>query len=416
MKISTFPLSTIMMLAASAGIAVADKLIAQPLSMELLLPDDSVGDMSHHEQLFVESCAKEAHNKYFGNDAGGKQSYDIDVMEVVETESLVSEDIDGDDEDIDENGDHYDEDIDIDMNEDVDENEYLENLFDALSASLLSEQNVDAFLGGQGVELMLRCLSERVNSGFGALKVLFFCMAGTGLSSSSLRSYKAASQTFVEAGGLKLLFPIFMGRKSSMPKPAKCTDAGNIKLLKKYAACMEEGKKPSKRAKRVAHANRDWFSKIEMHCIQILYSLTQHIDEESAQDSKARLLAKFIESDCEKCDRSVELCLKYDSKMRQAEYAYFKSDEAEDAEERGINVDLAALNAKLIGGGDLFHRISAILAFAAIGSKRCHEHILEQLRVNNSGIGLIKDSLREFANMLNEDSQKKQLNNYLSAI
>ena len=294
--------------------------------------------------------------------------------------------------------------------------EYLENLFDALSASLLSERNVDAFLEGQGVELMLRCISERVNSGFGSLKVLFFCMAGSGLSSSSLKFYKAASQTFVEAGGLKLLFPIFMGRKSAMPKPAKCTDAGNIKLLKKYATCMEEGKKPSKRAKRVAHANRDWFSKIEMHCIQILYSLTQHLDEESSQDSKARLLAKFIESDCEKCDRSVELCLKYDAKMRQAEYAYFKSDEAENAEDKGINVDLAALNAKLIGGGDLFHRISAILAFAASGSKRCHEHILEQLRMNNSGIGLIKDALREFASMLDEESQKKQLNNYLTAI
>ena len=293
--------------------------------------------------------------------------------------------------------------------------EYLENLFDALSASLLNEQNVDTFLKGQGVELMLRCISERVNSGFGSLKVLFFCMAGSG-SSSSLQSYKAASETFVEAGGLKLLFPIFMGRKSAMPKPAKCTDAGNIKLLKKYATCTEQGTKPSKRVKRAVHANRDWFSKIEMHCIQVLYALTQHLDEESAQDSKARLLGKFVESECEKCDRAVELCLKYDTKMRHAEYTYYKSDEAEEAEDRGIDVDLAALNAKLIGGGDLFHRMSAILAFAASGSKRCHEHILEQLQMQNSGIGLIKDSLEEFANMLDQGSQKNQLQKYTTAI
>ena len=294
--------------------------------------------------------------------------------------------------------------------------EYLENLFDALSASLLNERNVDTFLNGQGVELMLRCISERVNSGFGSLKVLFFCLSGSGSSSTSSRSYKAASQTFVEAGGLKLLFPIFMGRKSAMPKPAKCTDAGNIKLLKKYATCTEQGTKPSKRAKRAAHANRDWFSKIEMHCVQVLYALTQHLDEASGQDSKSRLLAKFVESECEKCDRAVELCLKYDTRMRRAEYTYYKSDEAEEAEDRGIDVDLAALNAKLIGGGDIFHRMSAILAFAASGSKRCHEHILEQLQMQNSGVGLIKDSLEEFASMLDQGSQKDQLNKYMSAI
>ncbi len=139
--------------------------------------------------------------------------------------------------------------------------------------------------------------------------------------------------------------------------------------------------------KRVVAANKEWFQTLENHSIQLLYGLTRHLDNSSPHDAYARLLAKFVENDCEKCDRMVELCLKYDIKMRQAEYRYYKSDEAEEAKENGVDVDLAALNAKLEGGGDLFHRISVVIAFAAQGSKRCHEYILDQLRTQNSGIG-----------------------------
>ena len=82
----------------------------------------------------------------------------------------------------------------------------------------------------------------------------------------------------------------------------------------------------------------------------------------------------------------IELLLKYDEKMRFAEAKYFRSEEAELAEEEGVDVELVAFHAKLKGGGDLFHRIAATLAFVAVGSKRCHAHILEQLQLNKSGI------------------------------
>jgi len=88
----------------------------------------------------------------------------------------------------------------------------------------------------------------------------------------------------------------------------------------------------------------------------------------------------------EKCDRTIELCLKYDEKARIAEYQYFRSDEAEEAEEMGINVETAALGAKLRGGGDMFHRTCAILSFACVGSKRCHAHSLDQVKLQGSGI------------------------------
>ena len=298
--------------------------------------------------------------------------------------------------------------------------EYLENIFASLAASLLSDKNVEEFLERQGVELMLRCVNEHIHAGSCSMKILFFCVSG------SSRSNEQAAEIFVEAGGLKSLFPILMGRKSSMPKPASCSDAGNIKLIRKYADLQKENrrktskqerKKPSKRMKQVLAANREWFQTLEGHSIQILYGLTRHLNDASPHDAKSRLVAKFLENECEKCDRLVELCLKYDAKMRQAEYDYYKSDEAEEAEESGIDVDIAAMNAKLKGGGDLFHRVSALIGFVALTSKRCHEQILEQLKIQNNGIGVVKAALNEFASLFGEESgQYQQLMAYLSAI
>jgi beta-catenin-like protein 1 len=267
--------------------------------------------------------------------------------------------------------------------------EYLENICNGLAASFLNDRNVEAFLEGQGVELMLRCINEGVHSGFGSLKVLLFAILGP--VSSNSKFYKNAAETLVEAGGLKMLFPIFMGKRSAMPKPSRSCDAGNLELLRKFARVNEENgtekKKSSKKMKQVVVANKDWYRTIEENSIQILYGLTRHLNDNSPHDAKARLVAKFVENECEKCDRMIELCLKYDAKMRHAEYMYFKSDEAEEAEASGIDIDMAALNAKLEGGGEIFHRISSVIACAASGSKRCHEHLLHQLRTQNSGIG-----------------------------
>ena len=296
--------------------------------------------------------------------------------------------------------------------------EYLENIFDALTASLLNEKNVEEFLSRQGIELMLRCINERLHSGFGAMKVLFYAVSGPVAKTTCF--YKKAAESFVDAGGFRSLFPIFMGKRSAIPKPSMNCDAGNISLLRKYADLNkkngnDEKKKISKKMKQAVAGNREWHSTIEANTIQILYGLTRHLDEKSPHDAKARLLAKFIENDCEKCDRMIEMCLKYDSKMRQAEYFYFKSDEAEDAEANGI-VDLAALNAKLEGGGELFYRICAVISFAAAGSKRCHQYLLEQLRTQSSGIGLIKAGCEEFISILDEGDHRNQLIKYLESI
>ena len=272
--------------------------------------------------------------------------------------------------------------------------EFLENVFDALAASLLREDNVRDFVKAEGIELMLRCIRQKVHAGGGALKVLNFALSGSAArredgdddNSNSDNAYRQACETFVHAGGLKLLFPLYMARKSAIPCPATCSEGGS-KLAKKKDNKNGDGAAVlSKRAKRAAHARKKWLVEVEQNAINIMYALTRHIVKESKYDAHARLLVKFVEEDCEKCDRTIELCLKYDEKARIAEYQYFRSDDAEEAERLGIDVEFAALAAKLRGGGDVFHRSCAILSFAIVGSKRCRGHVMDQLKLQGSGM------------------------------
>ncbi|KAL7536932.1 hypothetical protein ACHAXR_007487, partial [Thalassiosira sp. AJA248-18] len=322
--------------------------------------------------------------------------------------------------------------------------EFLENVFDALAASLLRGDNVVDFVNAEGIELMLRCLRQKVHAGGGALKVLNFALSGSARDGSGTNdAYRKACETFVHAGGLKLLFPLFMARKSAIPCPAPCSEGGS-NLAKKGK--NNGGGNVSKRAKRAAHARKKWLVEVEQNTINIMYALTRHIAKDSQYDSHARLLVKFVEEDCvgakisfvavnfaaspttnqlpvtllnlsqEKCDRTIELCLKYDEKARIAEYQYFRSDEAEEAEQMGIDVEFSALDAKLRGGGDMFHRSCAVLAFACEGSKRCRGHVMDQLKLQGSGISVIKMGLNEFATLLSEGSQKSQIEHYITEI
>jgi len=262
--------------------------------------------------------------------------------------------------------------------------ESLENACMIMASALtFSAENVLAFLDAQGIELTVRCLKERVHAGGVALKWLDFA--------GSDRVHRQACEHVVGSGALKYLFPLFMGR--SLPKPAPAAVSGNGKKLKK-----------------------EWAHSIEETTIRILYALTRHLRDDSPNDAKERLLAKFLDHD--KCDRLVELCLFYDKKARTAEYKFYRSDVEETLQRSDDDavLQLAALEAKLSGGGDLFHRVCALAAFCCVGSKRCHERILSQLRLQNSGIGLIREALEEFIANLGEGVQEEQLRSYLDRI
>ena len=252
--------------------------------------------------------------------------------------------------------------------------EYLENICTIMASGLaFSPQNVNKFLEGQGLELVLRCIREKVHSGGVALQLL------------DVRS-KACCEHLVVAGGLKALFPLFMGK--SIPKPAPCSDAGQG--LKK--------------------ARKEWLLRLEQNLIHIIYNWTRFLDKDSPDDALERLLVKFIENDHEKCDHLVELLLQYDQQTRMAEFDFFRSDVEENMSKE--EVEMAVIEAKLSGGGDFFNRLGAIAAFCCVHSKRCHTHILSQLTLQKSGIGIVKTALKDFISVLEDGDQKIQLTQY----
>ena len=121
----------------------------------------------------------------------------------------------------------------------------------------------------------------------------------------------------------------------------------------------------------------------------------------------------------EKCDRLVELILKYDERTRLAEYQFYRSDGAEEVERTAglAALDLAALDARLRGGADVLHRACAVAAFAGTGSRRCHGHLLEQLQLKEGGgMVVVRTALEEFASLLGDGEQKEQLRRYSAAL
>ena len=259
-----------------------------------------------------------------------------------------------------------------------DQVEHLENMCTILASALaFSTQNIPKFQERQGVELVLRCIREKMHSG------------GVGLQLLDIRD-KASCEHLVVAGGLKSLFPLFMGR--AIPKPAPCSDAGH-------------GNKK---------ARKEWLLRMEHNLIHIIYNWIRFLDKDSPEDALERLLVKFLENDCEKCDRLVELLLGYDQRTRLAEYKFYRSDIEESLVKE--EVELAAMEAKLSGGGDFFHRLGAISAFCCVHSKTCHAHILQQLTLQKSGIGIVKTAVEDFISVLEDGNQKVQLISYLERI
>ena len=89
---------------------------------------------------------------------------------------------------------------------DGDETEFMENAFDALCSALIVPSVKQAFLDGEGIELMCLMLKEKKLSRTRAIKTLDYAMQG--------RSGIQLCEKFVDALGLKTLFSAFMGKVS----------------------------------------------------------------------------------------------------------------------------------------------------------------------------------------------------------
>jgi beta-catenin-like protein 1 len=282
--------------------------------------------------------------------------------------------------------------------------DWLENTCLTLASALTFSpiHHLPYFLEAQGIELILRCLKEQVHAGGVGLKLLDFHLpVSTATSSAKAQELDSQAQCacehLVKAGGFKFVFPLFMGR--SLPRRAQIGPSD--------AAATSTASK---------RQEREWNQMIQDQIIRILYALSRYLTDASPDDAKARFLSKFVEAGMEKCDRLVDLTLRYDQKTRQAEYRFYRNTDVDNDEEEEEMDDTAALQAKLQGGGDLFYCLCAICAFCCVGSKRCHERIVEQLESRQSGLSLIQTGLQEFVSVLDDGSQKDQVQFYLTTL
>ncbi|XP_053096820.1 beta-catenin-like protein 1 [Pangasianodon hypophthalmus] len=143
------------------------------------------------------------------------------------------------------------------------EQEMMENLFDALCSCLMLPANRDRFLKGEGLQLMNLMLREKKLSRTSALKVLDHSMIGP---EGTDNCHK-----FVDILGLRTIFPLFMKTPKKMRK-AGVSDKEH-----------------------------------EEHVCSILGSMLRNLKGQQ----RSRLLSKFTENDCEKVDRLMELHFKY---------------------------------------------------------------------------------------------------------
>ncbi|EYU33960.1 hypothetical protein MIMGU_mgv1a004440mg [Erythranthe guttata] len=150
-----------------------------------------------------------------------------------------------------------------------DEEEMVENLFDCLCCVLMPLENKERFVKAEGVELMIIIMNQKKLCYGSAIKALDFAMT----------SYPPACERFVDVMGLKTAFPAFMGK---------------VPLSKK---------------------NKKKFQKEEFEegLISLIASLFGGILRGSRRE---RLLSKFVENECEKIDRLMELYMRYSNRVR----------------------------------------------------------------------------------------------------
>ncbi|KAH9674928.1 DUF1716 domain-containing protein [Citrus sinensis] len=150
-----------------------------------------------------------------------------------------------------------------------DEEEMLENLFDSLCCVLMPLENKERFVKAEGVELMIIIMKQKKSAYASAIRALDFAMT----------KYPPACERFVDVLGLKTAFAAFMGKIPVNKKNKK----------ERYQEELEE------------------------RLVSLIASLFGGILRGSRRE---RLLSKFVENECEKIDRLMELYMRYSDRVR----------------------------------------------------------------------------------------------------
>lgn len=231
----------------------------------------------------------------------------------------------------------------------AEEQECMENLFDALCSCLMSTANRDFFLKGEGLQLMNLMLREKKLSRNGALRVVDHALQGP-------EGHDNCNK-FVDILGLRTIFPLFM-------------------------------KTPAKHGKK--GLSRDQH---EEHVISIISALLKNC----RPNQRSRLINKFTENDHEKVDRLLELHFKFLEKVLQTNAAVEEKTKAENLDEDEVYLQ------RLDGGLFTLQLVDNImLDICATGPPSIKRRVLKILNLRNASIKTIKNIMREYASNLGD--------------
>ncbi|EOY03115.1 ARM repeat superfamily protein isoform 1 [Theobroma cacao] len=241
-----------------------------------------------------------------------------------------------------------------------DEEEMLENLFDCLCCLLMPLENKERFVKAEGVELMIIIMKQKKSAYASAIRALDF----------SMTKYPPACERFVDVLGLKTAFAAFMGKAS----------------VSYLSLCIPMSKKNKKER---------YQEELEERLVSLIASLFGKQASGILRGSRReRLLSKFVENECEKIDRLMELYIRYSDRVK-AETQRLEQLELDDLEMD----EEEKYNRKLESGLYTLQLITVIL-----GHVWCSEHsqmrarielLLKQQKLTKKDIKDILQNLRD---------------------
>jgi len=232
----------------------------------------------------------------------------------------------------------------------LEEVEFMENMFNCLCACLLLSSNKERFLAGEGMQLMNLMLREKKISRNSALKVMDYAMQGPEGASNCAK--------FVEIYGLRTLFPLFM--------------------------------RPPKKNKKIGSTVKDH----EEHIVSIIANMLQNLKG----GNKARILTKFAENDYEKLERLMDLYIKYLNRVKAIETELERNRERllelNDGDEEQLEEDnyIKRLDCGLF----TLQQVGYIMVDASANSASTKQRLVSLLNVKGESVKGVRQVMREY--------------------
>ncbi|TQS32670.1 hypothetical protein Golomagni_07008, partial [Golovinomyces magnicellulatus] len=229
------------------------------------------------------------------------------------------------------------------------EEEYMENLFEALVCLVDESTGKDKFVEAEGVELCLITMKDGKSARPSALRVLDHASSGEGA--------LAVCSKIVDAGGLKNIFTLFM-------------------------------------------KGRD--QRLTEHILVILSNMLRVLPGDSAE--RIRTLAKFVEKQYEKTKKLVNLRQDYDLRIKRAEQQ-FRQD---NTESEGELFDVELMSTKLDAGLFTLQLIDTVLVWLVAEDDGAKRTITSLLADTDNNLESLAATLQGQLDGIDEADEKNQ--------